>query len=146
MKISECMTPDVLTVRPDQKLSEVAKLMLDEDIGILPVANADRMLGMITDRDIVVRAVARGLDAQTPVKEVMSQEVLYCFEDQDVDDVAQNMSDLQVRRLPVVDRRKRLVGIITTGDLAREVSGEACSAALFGVAQPGGLHSQSPLP
>ncbi len=146
MKISECMTPDVLTVRPDQKLSEVAKLMLDEDIGILPVANADRMLGMITDRDIVVRAVARGLDAQTPVKEVMSQEVLYCFEDQDVDDVAQNMSDLQVRRLPVVDRRKRLVGIITTGDLAREVGGEACSAALFGVAQPGGLHSQSPLP
>lgn len=146
MKISECMTPDVLTVRPDQKLSEVAKLMLDEDVGVLPVANADRMVGMITDRDIVVRAVARGLNPDTPVKNVMSQEVLYCFEDQDVDDVAQNMSDLQVRRLPVVDRRKRLVGIVSTGDFAREVSGEACTTAMFGVVQPGGLHSQSPLP
>jgi CBS domain-containing protein len=144
MRISECMTPDVLTIRPDERLRDAAKLMLEEDIGVLPVADGDRLVGMITDRDIAVRGVAAGLDASTPIREVMTEEVLYCFEDQNVDDVAQNMSDMQVRRLPVVDRRKRLVGIITTGDLAREISGEACSAAMSGVAQPGGLHSQSP--
>jgi CBS domain-containing protein len=144
MRISECMTPDVLTIRPDVRLSEAAKLMLEEDIGVLPVADDERLVGMLTDRDIAVRAIAAGLDGQARVRDVMSREVLYCFEDQEVDEVAQNMSDMQVRRLPVVNRRKRLVGIITTGDLAREVSAEACGAAMSGVAQPGGLHSQAP--
>ena len=144
MRISECMTPDVLTIGPDETLSDAAKLMLDEDIGVLPVEDGDRLVGMITDRDIAVRAVAAGLDGSARVREVMSEKVLYCFEDQKVDEVAENMGDMQVRRLPVVDRRKRLVGIISTGDLAREVSAEACGAAMSGVAQPGGLHSQAP--
>jgi CBS domain-containing protein len=143
MKVSDCMTPEVLTVRPDENLRTVARLMLEADIGALPVADGERLVGMITDRDIAVRAVASGLGPNAQVQDVMTSEVLYCYGDADVEDVAENMGEIQVRRLPVVDSDKQLIGIISTGDLARETDGEVCALALMGVAQPGGPHSQS---
>ena len=119
MKVSEAMTRDVMLIHADQSIEEAAALMEDCDIGSLPVADSDRLIGMITDRDIAVRAVAKGQGPDTPVRQVMSKEVLYCFEDDDVKNVAKNMSDARVRRLPVVDGEKRLVGMLSLGDLAR---------------------------
>ena len=143
MKVRDCMTRQVLTTTPQESLQTAAKLMLESDIGFIPVEDGERLVGMLTDRDIAVRAVARGLGPETRVRDVMTAQVLYCFEDADIDDVADNMADIQVRRLPVVDGDKRLVGIITTGDLARETEGEVCAMAMYGVAQPGGAHNQS---
>src|SRR4051812_49860114 len=117
MKVSEAMTRDVCVARPDLSIQEAAKLMADIDAGVLPVGENDRLVGMITDRDIALRAVAQGKGPQTAVRKVMTSDVRYCFEDEDTD-VARNMGDQQVRRLPVVNRDKRLVGILSLGDLA----------------------------
>ncbi len=119
MKVSDAMTRDVMLIHPNQSIQEAAALMEDCDIGSLPVADSDKLIGMITDRDIAVRAVAKGQGPDTQVSRVMSKEVLYCFEDDDVKNVAKNMSEIQVRRLPVVTREKKLVGILSLGDLAR---------------------------
>jgi CBS domain-containing protein len=97
---------------------------------------------MITDRDIAVRAVAQGRGPDTPVREVMTEEVLYVFEDQSIDEVADNMSDVQVRRFPVVNRQKRLVGIVSLGDISQKES-DAAEMALERVSEPGGMHRQS---
>jgi CBS domain-containing protein len=119
MVISEVMTRDVRIASPDDTLEAAARLMEEEDFGSLPVAENDRLVGMLTDRDITIRAVARGLaPRQCPVREVMSPEVKYVFEDESVRDVARVMGDLHIRRLPVLDRDKRLVGIVSLGDLA----------------------------
>jgi CBS domain-containing protein len=141
MQVGECMSSKVRTIRPDETLKTASKLMLDSDIGVLPVTDDDRLIGMITDRDIAVRAVAQGLGPDARVRDAMSREVLYCFGDQEVDEVAENMSDIKVRRLPVVDRNKRLIGILSTGDLTR-AGAETCALAMSGVAAPGGRHSQ----
>ena len=127
MLISEVMTREVDFVSPETTLSSVACRMRDRDIGSLPVGHNDRLVGMVTDRDIVLNAVASGLDPETTtVREVMSARVLYCFDDESAEDVLKNMGDVQVRRLPVFDRKKRrLVGIVSLGDLAKqEPSGE----------------------
>ena len=108
MKVSEAMTSDVRLARPEQSIREAAHLMAEMDIGSLPVEENDRLVGMITDRDIAVRAVAEGRGPETQVREVMSKEIKYCFDDQSVEEVSQNMGDLRVRRLPVVNRDKRL--------------------------------------
>jgi CBS domain-containing protein len=144
MKVREAMTLDVRLVKPDQPIREAAKLMGELDIGALPVEENDRLVGMITDRDIAVRAVAAGRGPDTAVREVMSGEIKYCYEDQSVDEVTQNMGELRIRRLPVLNRDKRLVGILSLGDLAidegaRDEAGEA----LGGISRPGGQHSQS---
>jgi CBS domain-containing protein len=144
MKVREAMTRDVRLVRPDQPISEAARLMAELDIGALPVEDGDRLVGMITDRDITVRAVAAGRGPDTHISEVMSREVKYCFEDQSIDEVTQNMGELRLRRLPVLNRDKRLIGILSLGDLAidqgaRDEAGEA----LGGISRPGGQHSQS---
>src|SRR5215831_2421904 len=118
MKVSKCMTRDVQLATPTQTLRDVARMMAELDAGALPVQQDDRLVGMITDRDIVVRAVAQGKSPDTLVQEVMSREVLYCFEHQELKDIARNMGEVKVRRLPVVNRDKRLVGIISLGDLA----------------------------
>jgi CBS domain-containing protein len=142
MRISEVMTRDVRVVAPNQTIEEAARLMGELDIGALPVAENEKLVGMITDRDIAVRAVARSCGPQTPISEAMTQDIKYCFEDQTTDEVTRNMADIQVRRLPVVDRNKRLVGILSLGDLAHADTPDA-GMALKGISQPGGEHSQS---
>ena len=109
MLVQDAMSRDVLTVAPETTICEAARLMADADVGALPVAAGDRLAGMVTDRDIAVRAVAIGKGPETPVSEVMTPEMLYCHEDEDIGHVCTNMADMQVRRLPVVDVDKRLV-------------------------------------
>jgi CBS domain-containing protein len=143
MKISEAMTADVRIASPSQTIQEAARMMAELDAGVLPVGDNDRLVGMITDRDIAVRAVAEGLPADTPVSKVMSREVKYCFADDDVEEVAHNMGDIQVRRLPVLDQDKRLVGIVSLGDIAMAEGPETAGEAICGISEPGGQHSQT---
>jgi CBS domain-containing protein len=143
-KISECMTRNPEVVKPDQPIREAAQFMLKSDAGAMPVCDGDQLVGMVTDRDIAVRAVAEGRGPDTPVREAMTDHVDYCFEDDEVEEVAIKMSDLQVRRFPVVSRDdKKLVGIVSLGDLTRSDLGEAAKVALDGVTDPGGQHNQS---
>jgi len=143
MLVREAMSRDVKTVDPDQALQDAARIMLDIDVGALPVGENDKLVGMITDRDIAVRGVAAGKPPTARVREVMSQEVRYCFEDEDTAHVARNMGEQQIRRLPVVDRSKRLVGILSLADLATSAKTGQATAALSGISQAGGSHSQS---
>jgi len=124
MQLREVMTRDVEVIRPEAPIAEAARKMDELNIGPLPVCDGDRLIGMVTDRDITVRATSAGRDPQTtPVREAMSQDVLYCYEDQDVRDAARMMSEQQIRRLPVISRDKRLVGIVSLGDIAAETLG-----------------------
>jgi CBS domain-containing protein len=144
MKVSEAMTRDVRVANPAETIRQAAQTMAQLDAGVLPVGENDRLVGMITDRDIAVRAVAAGKAPDTPIRDIMSSDVCYCFDDQDINDVAINMADIQVRRLPVVDRNKRLVGILSLGDIAQTGSQDRPAAeALCGISEPGGQHSQS---
>ena len=124
-------------------LQGTIELMAEIDAGSLPVQEDDRLVGVITDRDIAVRAVAQGKSPDTPVRDVMSREVLYCFEDQEVKEIARNMGDVKVRRLPVVNRDKRLVGIISVGDLALNEEPALTASAVTNISKHGGRHSQS---
>jgi CBS domain-containing protein len=138
------MSDEVKIANPNQTIREAARLMAQLDCGCLPVGEDDRLVGMITDRDIAVRAVAAGKSLKTPIREVMSLEVKYCFEDAEVDEVAQNMADIKVRRLPVVNHGKRLVGIVSLGDIALTGAADGAASALCGISEPGGDHSQLP--
>ena len=142
MKVSEVMTSNVQTVQPDQTAQQAATFMLSADAGSIPVTEGDRLVGIITDRDIAVRGIAKGHGPDTPVRELMSNDIICAREDDDVDDVATKMSEAQVRRLPVIDQDNRLCGIVSLGDLARETSDESAHQALEGVSQPGGQHQQ----
>jgi CBS domain-containing protein len=142
MRVSEAMTRDVRVANPGQSIRDVAKIMAEIDAGSMPVGENDRLVGMITDRDIAIRAVAKGKGPDTPVSEVMSKEVKYCFEDEDLEHVAKNMGDIRVRRLPVVSRDKRLVGIVSLGDVAQNEDSETTGVTTAGVSQPGGPHRQ----
>ena len=124
-RVAEIMSTDVTVVEPQQSLRAAAELMRDLDVGALPVCNGRRLLGMLTDRDIAVRAVAEGLapDA-TCVSDVMTPDIAYCTDDQDVETVMQQMGDRQLRRLPVVDVDHRLVGIVSLGDMATRQDGD----------------------
>jgi CBS domain-containing protein len=135
MKVREVMTDNVELISPDDTIRDAAQTMSALDVGALPVGENDRLIGMITDRDIVVRAVAKGLGPETAVRGVMSNSVKYCFEDDEIDDIVQNMADIQVRRLLVVDERKRLVGIVSLADVATN-SSEAAGQALSGISLP----------
>jgi predicted transcriptional regulator len=117
-------------------------MMAQIDAGILPVGENDRLVGMITDRDIAIRAVGAGKGPDTPIREVMSQEVKYCYENDELFEVAQNMADIKVRRLPVLDRDKRLVGIVSLADIALTDGASNAGSALCGISEPGGEHSQ----
>lgn len=141
MRVSEAMTRDVRVASPGQSIREVARMMDEIDAGALPVGENDRLVGMITDRDIALRAVAQGKGPDTPVRDVMSREVKYCYEDEDLEHVAENMGDLQVRRLPVVSRDKRLVGIVALGDIARSEDHGTTGQATEQVSKRGGKHS-----
>ena len=143
MKVSEAMTRGAQIARPDESLQDVARRMAAEDIGFLPVGDDDRLVGTITDRDIVTRAVAQGRDGKTKVRDVMSSDIKYCFDDEEVDHVIQNLGDLQLRRLPVVNRDKRLVGVVSLADAARKVDPAGAGAGLSEITSPGGKHSQA---
>jgi CBS domain-containing protein len=132
------MTRDVRVANPDQTIREAAQMMVELDAGALPVGEQDRLVGMITDRDIAVRAVAHGKSPDTRVRDVMTDDVKYCFDDDDVEDVARNMADIQVRRLPVVNRDKRLVGIVAIADIAASEEPEVVGEAVSGISESSG--------
>lgn len=134
--VSDVMTEAVFLVTPEQTIAEAALLMREKDVGSIVVRRDDKLVGMLTDRDIALRAVAENLAPGTPVREVMSSDIKYCFEDQDVDEVAANMAELGIRRLPVVNREKRLVGIIALSNMAFSEEPASTSVYLEAVACP----------
>jgi CBS domain-containing protein len=142
MKVSEVMTRDVQTIRPDQPVQQAANFMLSADAGSIPVTEGDRLIGMITDRDIAVRGVAKGHGPDTPVRELMTNDIVSVRIDDDCEEAASRMSEAQVRRLPVIDEQERLCGIVSLGDLSRQTDGASAAQALEGVSQPGGRHQQ----
>jgi len=142
MKVQEVMTQDVTMATPQTTLKQAACMMRDMDIGALPVGDQDRLVGMITDRDIAVRGVAKGHGPDTPVRDLMTSGIVCVNIGDDIAAVASKMSEAQVRRLPVVDEQQRLCGIVSLGDLSRESEGEQANQALEGVSAPGGQHQQ----
>jgi CBS domain-containing protein len=137
MKIQDVMTADVSFVRPDTPILEIARKMRDGDIGSTPVVEDERLVGMVTDRDVVVRVIAEGGDVRNKTaRDAMSPGILYCFVDDSVETVLENMGDQQIRRLPVVDREKRLVGVVSLGDLALSGKRKAAGEALQEISQP----------
>jgi CBS domain-containing protein len=142
MRVSDAMTSAVRITTPQNTIAEAARMMGEIDAGVLPVGDGERLVGMITDRDIAVRGVGANKGPDTPVSEIMSKEVLYCFADQDLDDVVQNMANIKVRRLPVLNREKRLVGILSLGDVALVDDPDVTGEALSEISEPGGKHSQ----
>lgn len=126
IQISDIMTRNVRSVRPDDSLQRAAQAMDELNVGALPVLDGQNLIGMVTDRDITVRGVASDMSAaSTPVSEVMSGNVQYCFEDEQIDDVMDKMRDVQIRRVPVMDRNNRLIGMVSLGDLATKTSADA---------------------
>jgi CBS domain-containing protein len=143
-RVADVMEREVRVANPDDTVQQVARMMRETDTGALPVGEGDRLVGMVTDRDVTVRLVAEGRDpARTKVREVMSPEVRYVFEDEDVGHVADNMAEQQVRRLPVMNRQKRLVGVVSLGDIAKGRRPELAGSALRGIAREGGQHTQT---
>ena len=138
MQVQDLMTRDVAILNPYDNLRTAAVRMAELDVGALPVGDEDRLVGMITDRDIVVRALAEGRDVTARVKDVMTPQVKYCYFDQEIDEISANMADLQVRRLPVLDRDKRLVGILSLSDIAVGADVENAAEALGGISRPVG--------
>ena len=143
MKVRDTMTPDVQLCTPEDTLHDAAEAMAALNCGLLPVTENNRLVGMISDRDIAIRGVAMGRGPDSRVRDVMTADVKYCFDDQDIEEVTENMGDIQVRRLPVLDRDKRLVGIIALGDIARRNMGDGTAEALGQISRPGGHHAQS---
>ena len=136
-QLKDVMSYDVQVISPEATLQDAAARMRDEGFGMLPVGENDQMTGAITDRDIAVRAVAEGKGADTVVRDVMSEDVIWCYEDDTVEKGADMMRRCQVRRLPVVNREMRLVGIVSLGDFA--VAGDdirPSADALVGISQP----------
>jgi CBS domain-containing protein len=142
MRISECMTRGPHVTAPDQTICEAACVMAEIDAGMLPVGQDGRLVGIVTDRDIAVRGIAKGKGPETSVREVMSSDVLYCFEDQDVSEVLENMGEIQVRRLPVLSRDKRLTGIVSLCDFSSD-DVHRTGAALNEITRPSGQRSQA---
>ena len=128
MLVKEVMTPKAEWIDPETTLLEAAKRMRDKDIGSLLVGEHDKIIGMVTDRDIACRGIARNLDpANTPVREVMSERIFWCFDDQEIENAAHLMEKKKVRRLAVMNREKRMVGFLSVDDLAHRahaLSGE----------------------
>ncbi|TCU09671.1 CBS domain-containing protein [Rhizobium sullae] len=143
MKVREVMTLGVRLVTPEQTIQEAARLMAELDSGVVPVTENGRLVGILTDRDITVRAVAEGWGPEAKVGGIMTSKVRYCFDDQDTEEVCQYLADHQIRRIPVVERSKVLVGILSLGDLARAAGNRSAGAALAGISRHGGEHSQS---
>jgi CBS domain-containing protein len=136
-KIQDLMSRDVQVISPDATIAEAARCMRDGDFGMMPVGENDRMVGAISDRDIAVRAIAEGLDGNAKVRDVMTDGVCWAYEDEAVERAAEIMSENQVRRLPIVNRDKRLVGILALGDMACDKSEiEPAAEALSEISEP----------
>ena len=142
MNIRDLMTSDVQTVAPTDTAQQAASFMLSADTGSIPVCDGDRIVGMITDRDIAVRGVGKGLGPDCSVADLMSKDVVCARDTDDVLAIAQQMSDKQVRRMPVVDSDDRLVGMVSLGDLSRQSQEAAAETVLAGVTAPGKQHQQ----
>jgi CBS domain-containing protein len=142
MKVSDAMTPEVQLCTPDDTLKDAAQAMAALGVGLLPVTDNNRLVGMISDRDIAIRGIGMGRGPEGRVGDVMTADVKYCYDDQDLDQVSANMGEIQVRRLPVLNRNKQLVGIIALGDIALIQGGNGTGAALCGISRPGGQHVQ----
>ena len=142
MRVSEAMTREVRVATPGQSIRDVAKIMAEIDAGAMPVGENDKLVGMITDRDIAIRGIGMGRGPEARVGDVMTADVKYCYDDQDLDEVSANMGEIQVRRLPVLNRNKQLVGIIALGDIALMQGGNGTGAALSRISRPGGQHVQ----
>ncbi len=138
MKIRDVMTPDAVAAHPEMTLTAAAEMMRLLNVGSLPVVEGERVVGIVTDRDIVVRGLALGFNPRSAsVADVMTRNVQTCSVDEDVEEVAQQMRDLQVRRLLVVDERERLLGIVSLGDLAMEMEDQALAGrVLEGISEP----------
>jgi CBS domain-containing protein len=143
MKVSEAMTRDVRVASPDETVRKAAQTMASLDAGVLPVGEKDNLIGMITDRDIAIRGVAKGKGPKAKVRDVMTEDVKYCFDDQEIEEITRNMADIQVRRLPVLNREKRLVGILSLGDIAISRDGNGAGEALRGISRHGDQHTQT---
>ena len=136
MQVQDLMTRDVAMINSDQSVQKAARLMADLGVGILPVGEGGRLVGMITDRDIAVRGFAVGNGPNTRVRDVMTPDVKYCYADQDIDEIATNMANIQVRRLPVLNRDKRLVGILSLCDIVVSDDADQAIEALSGISRP----------
>lgn len=146
MKLSEIMTPDVQVVSPDASIVEAAEKMRSLDIGVLPVTEGKRLAGIITDRDITVRAVAEGRDPKgTRVRDCMTSGAVFCFEDQDSEEAVILMEQQQVRRLPVLSRDRQLVGVVALADIATRLGKEMAGSATVAISspEPGGPGSET---
>ncbi|ERI14579.1 CBS domain-containing protein [Brucella intermedia] len=143
MQARDRMSPDAQVASPQETIQQAARLMAAIDAGFLPVGENGQLVGMITDRDIAVRAVAVGQGPETLVRDVMTNDVKYCFWDQEIEEVSSTMGDFQVRRLPVLDRNKRLVGVISLGDIAVASADGAAGEALTRISRHGGDHTQT---
>jgi CBS domain-containing protein len=136
-QLKDLMSRDVKVISPDMTINEAARTMRDGDFGMLPVGEHDRMIGAISDRDIAIRAVAEGKGPGTKVREIMSEGICWAYDDDTVDHAAKLMSEKQVRRLPVVDHDKRLVGIVSLGDFAVDIHEiQPAAAALAKISEP----------
>jgi CBS domain-containing protein len=145
MQVSQLMSKKVEWIGPTVSLQEAARKMRDLDIGCLPVGEHDRLIGMITDRDIACRGFTDGKDAsKTPVRDAMSAGITYCFDDQDVSEAAHLMEEKQIRRLPVLNRQKRLVGLLSMGDISQHATGRVSAEVLKAVTKHGHLEGTRP--
>ena len=143
MKVSDIMSRDVRLTSPDDTIRQAAAYMAQIDVGALPVGENDRLVGMITDRDIAIRGVAAGKPVDAKVRDVMTPDIKYCYEDEEVDDVVRNMGDIKVRRLPVVNLDKRLTGMLSLGDVALYADSSQAGTAIGDISAPGGPHTQT---
>jgi len=141
-RVADVMEREVKLANPDDNVQQAARMMREADVGVLPVGEGDRLIGMVSDRDIAMRLTAEGRDpARTKVRDVMSPDVRYVYEDENLEHVAENMAEQQVRRLPVMNRDKRLIGIVSLGDIATGSRSHLAGKALRGVVQEGGQHT-----
>lgn len=142
MKVREVLTRDVRTARPEDTIQQLARLMADADTGAVPILEGERPIGLVTDRDIVIRALAEGRGLETTASQVMTSNLEFASEDDDLSEVAEKMARMQIRRILVLDDGRRLCGILSLGDLAQEEKAKAAGKTLEQISQPGGQHAQ----
>ena len=137
MKLNQIMTRDVEVIHPDDTLQTAAEKMRSRDIGFLPVCDGDRLIGVLTDRDLITRALAEGTESKAMLgRDLVTSPAIYCFDDQNVDEAAKLMHDNQIRRLVVLSRDKQMVGVVSLGDLAMNIDDKKSGDVLQSVSEP----------